>query len=202
MTGAEVKAWIADRYGADGAARVGDAVALILDEAGRQNLIAPSTVPDVWNRHVLDSLQLAPLAGSIDHWADIGTGGGFPGLVIAAATGCAMTLIEPRKLRAAFLARATTALGLPGVTVAAAKVERVSGAFDIFSARAVAGIATLLGSSIHCARADSRWLLLRGRYDAQEIRSLERDWRFMFHVEQSLSDPESSIVILSEVRRR
>ena len=112
-----------------------------------QNLISASSLDDVWSRHILDSAQLRrfeprPAAS----WIDIGSGAGLPGIVIAALTDGPVTLVEPRRLRASFLQEAVENLGLaPRVTVLPAKIEKVSGEFDVITARAVAPLTRLLG---------------------------------------------------------
>ncbi len=94
-------------------ARIEAYVDLLRAEATRQNLIAPSTIEAVWDRHILDSAQLVrfePRRGA--SWADIGSGAGLPGLIVALLTDGPITLIEPRRLRAEFLRTAVQQLGL------------------------------------------------------------------------------------------
>jgi 16S rRNA (guanine527-N7)-methyltransferase len=113
-------------------------VALLLAENERQNLIAASTVEQVWRRHVLDSAQLVrfePRPNS--SWVDIGSGAGLPGIVLACLVDGPVTLIEPRRLRADFLHKAAESLQV-GVVVVCGKVERLEGSFDAITARAVA----------------------------------------------------------------
>ncbi|RZM32652.1 MAG: 16S rRNA (guanine(527)-N(7))-methyltransferase RsmG, partial [Sphingomonas sp.] len=134
---------------------------------------------------------------------DIGTGGGFPGLAVALVTPGRMVLVEPRRRRADFLSLCIARLGIGDrVTVEARKIESVKGTAQIISARAVASLQNLLRAASHCATTDTRWLLPRGRLDQDELAALREQWRFMFHVEQSVTSPESSIVVLDKVSAR
>ena len=85
------------------------------------------------------------------------------------------------------------------VTVHATKIEAVPLQADIISARAVATVENLLRAAVHCGKQETRWLLPRGRLDEREIKTLKRQWRFVFHVEHSITSAESSIVILDRV---
>lgn len=170
-------------------------LALVTEENDRQNLIAPSTVATIWNRHALDSAQLVSMAPpSAQSWLDIGSGGGFPGVIVAALTEAHVTMVEPRRRRAEFLAHAVETLGLDAV-VHQSKIEGVEEQFDVISARAVAAVDKLGTMASHCAHASTRWLLPRGQMDETTLSTLKRQRR-VFHVEQSLSDPASSILIV------
>ncbi|WP_375403391.1 16S rRNA (guanine(527)-N(7))-methyltransferase RsmG [uncultured Sphingomonas sp.] len=195
MTEDEARGWVADRFDAQVAGKLEEMATMIADETTRQNLIAPSTVAGIWSRHIVDSLQLADLAPADGAWLDIGTGGGFPGLAIAIVRDTAVHLVEPRRRRAAFLEEAAASLGLPHVTVHACKVEAVAERAKTISARAVGSIAALVEAARHVASRDTVWLLPRGRVSAEELAGLSQHAR-VFHVEQSLTDAESQIVVL------
>lgn len=197
MTEDEARLLVASMVDGDGVRRLERLIALVLAENERQNLVGKSTVAAMWARHVLDSVQLLRFAGPSANWLDIGTGGGFPGLAIAAAEpGRSMILVEPRRRRADFLVAAADDLGLEHVTVRAQKVEQVrSDQAAVISARAVASIEKLLQASNHCATPITRWLFPRGQFVGDELDRL-RGAGIVFHVEQSLSDPASSIVIV------
>ena len=201
MTEEEARAWAAERFDGQEVARLERMAALVAEEATRQNLIAPSTLPTIWSRHLVDSLQLVDLAPVDGAWLDIGTGGGFPGLAIACVRDTAVHLVEPRRKRADFLAQAADALGLPHVVVHASKVESVDARAKTVSARAVAGVAALVEAARHVASRDTVWLLPRGRVDEAELADLPQHAR-VFHVEQSITDPDSKIVVLRGVRGR
>ena len=177
---------------------------LIRAENERQNLVSRGTLDSLWERHILDSAQLVrfePHAGA--SWADIGSGAGLPGIVIAALVEGPVTLIEPRRLRAEFLAEATTKLGLNSrVTVAPLKVERVTGHFGVITARAVASPSRLLEISHHLSTQKTLWLLPKGRNTQSELAEARHAWQGVFHVEQSVTDADSGIIVGTGVRAK
>jgi 16S rRNA (guanine527-N7)-methyltransferase len=204
VTEDEAQSWIRDRYGAAGVARMTLLARLVTDEAARQNLVSPSTLDTIWSRHIVDSAQLIGLAGDVDgDWLDIGTGAGFPGLVVAALTERRTILVEPRKRRAEFLQAASEALDIAARTqVVSGKVEAVSDIVGVISARAVAPLPALFASAIQCSRRKTRWVLPKGRTAREEVAIARQTWHGVFHVEQSLTDPESLIVLAKGVSRR
>ena len=179
-------------------------VALLLEENDRQNLIGKSTVDEIWDRHIADSAQLVRFAPRPDSsWLDIGSGAGLPGLVIAILTEGPVTLVEPRKLRADFLSRTAEALGLKGqVTVLANKAERITGAFDIITARAVASLDALLRISQHLSTDKTLWLVPKGKSARNELDEARRSWQGSFRLEPSVTSPEAAILVASDVRRK
>lgn len=189
-------------YGDSAADRLKLYVQLLIEENERQNLIAPATVPAIWARHILDSAQLLPLAPpSWETWLDVGTGAGLPGLVVATLTNKKVWLVEPRSRRVEFLNAAASALDLTETIVLKARVESVeTGTVDVISARAVAPLDTLLESTSHLRHSGTRYVLPRGRNAATEIDAAATRWRGVFHVEHSLTDPESLIVVADGVR--
>lgn len=201
MTEAEARAWVAQRFGAEQRERLERFAAIVAEETTRQNLIAPSTLASIWSRHMVDSLQLVDLAPVDGAWLDIGTGGGFPGLAVACVRDTAIHLVEPRKKRAAFLSHAAGALGLPHVAVHARNVEVLKVRAKVITARAVAAIPALVDMARHVASRDTIWLLPRGRLSPDETAGLEQHAR-VFHVEQSLTDSDSKIVVLRGVYGR
>ena len=182
-------------------ARVETYVAMLKAEATRQNLIAPSTVETVWVRHILDSAQLVrfePRRGA--SWADIGSGAGLPGVVVALLTDGPITLIEPRRLRAEFLRTAVQHLGLSErVQIHCEKVERTSGAFDVITARAVASLDGLLTISRHLSTNETVWIVPKGRNAQSELAQAKRNWHCEARFEQSCTDPDSGILVLTRV---
>src|SRR6267378_2502151 len=137
------------------AARLDRFVALLLKWQEITHLIAPSTVPSLWTRHIADSLQLLDLAPEAKIWVDLGTGGGFPGLVIACAlhgaAGRLVHLIESNTKKAAFLREAAAATESPAVVHAVRMekfVESFTGRADIVTARAVSPLSLLLGQCL------------------------------------------------------
>lgn len=197
------KGWLAERFGDDAVNRLARFVDMVVAENNAQNLIAPSTIEVIWARHVLDSAQLVALAPAGGTWLDIGTGGGFPGMVVAILRPAPMILVEPRRRRAAFLNRCANELGIyMYVNVVAANVETLAMEVDVISARAVASVEKLLHGASRCAMATTRWLLPRGVFAASDLDGVRQRWGGVFHVEQSLSNPESSILVADGVYAR
>ncbi len=198
MTEEEARAWIAARYDHDACARLEQFLDLVIAENARQNLISPASVDAIWSRHAVDSAQLLTFASpDWRTWTDVGTGGGFPGMVVALlAPDRSVRLVEPRRKRADFLRDCCQALHLPHAAVEARKIEAVDSPSDVISARAVSSVENLLRAAERCAKDDTVWLMPRGRTGADDIASLSRLKRTMFHVEHSVTDPDSTIVVL------
>lgn len=175
--------------------------ALLTAASAMQNLIAPSTLSSIWERHILDSAQLVRFQrGEHASWLDIGSGAGLPGLVVALLVKGPVTLVEPRRLRVEFLRSAIDGLELAQrVTVEQAKVERIEGRFDVITARAVAALDRLLGISHHLSTNETVWILPKGRNAQSELAQAQRNWHCDFRVEQSCTDPESEILVLTRV---
>ena len=176
-------------------------VRLLTQSAEKQNLIAPSTFGTIWERHVLDSAQLVrfePFNGA--SWADIGSGAGLPGLVVALLVNGPITLIEPRRLRAEFLSEIVSKLDLADrIRVECAKVERVQGRFDVITARAVAGLDRLLAMTEHVSKSETVWVLPKGKNAQTELAQAQVNWHCDDRVEQSCTDPGSQILVLTRV---
>ena len=169
-----------------------------------QNLLASSTLDTMWQRHILDSAQLLRLEPSRGaSWIDIGSGAGLPGLVIALLSEGPVTLVEPRRLRAAFLQDMVDELSLGSrVTVVQARAERVSGPFDVITARAVAPLSKLLGMTLHLAHNGTVWALPKGRTAKSELAEAKRSWQCAVRSEVSCTDRDSTVLVLSGVRAR
>jgi 16S rRNA (guanine527-N7)-methyltransferase len=176
--------------------------AMLREESGRQNLVSVSTLDRLWDRHILDSVQLVrfePHAGA--SWADVGSGAGLPGVVIACIVEAPVTLIEPRRLRADFLHKVCESLRL-NAAVVQAKVERAQGKYDVITARAVAKMGQMLNISAHLSTRKTVWALPKGRSAEAELAEARRTWQGVFHVEQSVTDPASFIVVGTDVRAK
>ncbi len=171
-------------------------------ENERQNLVSASTIEHLWERHVLDSAQLArfePASGA--SWVDVGSGAGLPGIIVACLVQGPVSLVEPRRLRAEFLRETVDSLGL-NATVERAKAENVSGRFDVITGRAVAPLDRFLGISHHLSRPGTIWVLPKGRNAKSELADARRNWQCEACLEASITDPESTILVLSGVRGR
>lgn len=196
----EARDWLRTLPECDDAARHRlERLALLLaEENDRQNLVSAESLTSVWRRHIADSAQLllhVPRETGAP-WLDLGTGAGFPGLVIAALRPEArVVMVESRQLRAQWLERVQCTLELDQVVVIGRRLELVeTEPFRAISARAFAPLDRLLRLSARFSTADTQWLLPKGRSAQQELQSL-RGWQHMFHVEQSLTDAEAGIIV-------
>ena len=205
MTEAEAQAWIAGQFGDAAVDRLNRFVTILGDESQRQNLIAASTLSSVWSRHIADSAQLVPLAaGDASRWCDIGSGAGLPGIVVAILGNADIWLVEPRGRRAAFLTDAIAALDLRNAHVVKGKIETFANVapMDVITARAVAGLSDLFAMCEHLTSPTTRFILPKGRSGRDELASARTEWQGTFHVEQSISDPDSTIILADGVTRR
>jgi 16S rRNA (guanine527-N7)-methyltransferase len=176
---------------------------LVLAESRHQNLISEGSIAAFDDRHIADSLQLLPFlpSGVI---VDIGSGGGFPGLVLGCMRADPCHLVEPRAKRAAFLDSAALALGLSEhVHVHACRVERLLlPSVAAITARAVASLDRLFAMAAHIADENTRWVLPKGRSAASELEEARKTWQGSFRLVASQTDAEAAIVIAEGVRRR
>lgn len=202
MTEDDARSWVADHFPAaiDRLDRFGT---IVTQETERQNLIAPSTIPLIWSRHIVDSAQLLTLVPpAATHWLDIGTGAGFPGIVAAILFDGHVTMVEPRAKRATFLRDVVAELKLDA-TVIQSRIETAAATdIDLISARAVATVDALLAMTTHLRAPLTTYLLPRGRTGQDEIVKARAGWHGTFHVEQSITDPASTILIATGVRAR
>ncbi len=196
------RAWMVEVLGVDrvAMARLSDLVAMLGDENARQNLVAKSSLAHVWQRHIADSAQLLHVSrGTPDQgaWLDLGTGAGFPGLVIAALVPSRrVTLVDSRRLRTEWLTRATRALGLENVQVVLSRVEDMPNQqYSVISARAFAPLEKLLSLSARFSTPQTLWLLPKGLKARHELQELDEKWRHTFHVEHSLTDPAAGVLV-------
>jgi 16S rRNA (guanine527-N7)-methyltransferase len=179
------------------AARVERFIALLREENLSQNLVSAASLDAVWSRHVADSAQLLThVPRGTSPWLDLGTGAGPPGLIVAMLRPeCEVVMVESRRRRIEWLQRACTALGLERARVVGARLEDVAGfPAGAISARAFAPLDRLLDLSARFSTSDTIWLLPKGRCAQQELDSL-RGWTNSFHVEQSLTDPHSGVIV-------
>ena len=178
-------------------------VDLLRAENARQNLVSKASLDQIWLRHIADSAQLARFAPSRGaSWIDLGTGAGFPGLIVALLHGGPVTLVEERRLRVDFLRRAAEVLGAD-VEILAVKAERAARRpFGVISARAFAPLPRLLDLGTAFSTTKTLWLLPKGRNAAAELEALDSSWQGDFRLEPSLTDPEAAIIVAEGVRRR
>ncbi|MES2903623.1 MAG: 16S rRNA (guanine(527)-N(7))-methyltransferase RsmG [Pseudomonadota bacterium] len=175
---------------------------LLVEENDRQNLVAKSTIDDLWRRHIDDAAQLIGYGPRSGTWLDIGSGAGLPGIVIAILTGSQMILVEPRRLRADFLQRVVDDLSL-NATVIRSKAESVDcPPVDVITARAVASIDRLFAISLHLSHRGTRWILPKGKSAHLELEDAIKTWQGDFRLEASRTDPDAHILIASNIRRK
>jgi 16S rRNA (guanine527-N7)-methyltransferase len=196
---ADARQFCAERTDAIGLERLERFAALLAAENQRQNLVSGASLESIWQRHFADSLQL------IDHvpretpgpWLDLGSGAGFPGLVLAIARpDSAMVLIESRKRRVEWLTQAAAALNLENCQVIGSRLESVESLrAAAITARAFAPLGKLVALSARFSTRATLWLLPKGRSAAQELAEQPMAIQRMFHVEQSQTDPEGGILV-------
>ncbi|MBO6638631.1 MAG: 16S rRNA (guanine(527)-N(7))-methyltransferase RsmG [Roseitalea sp.] len=173
----------------------------------RINLVASSTGDDFWTRHVADSAQLLRLKPDARHWADLGSGGGFPGMVIAIllseTEGAHVDLIESNRKKAAFLQTVRAACA-PCASVHPARIEdavlRLE-APQVVTARALAPLDDLLSLVTPWLAAGTTCLFHKGRGYADEVADSRAHWHFDLIVHESVAAPDSVILEISDVRR-
>lgn len=180
-------------------------VALLRAENQRQNLVSEASLDSVWERHILDSAQLGRLApGGARTWLDLGTGAGFPGLIVPLFHPADMVLVESRRLRAEFLRIAAETLGIAQrVEIRDSKLEAVAARpFDVISARAFAPLPKLLALAERFSTSETVWILPKGRNAKSELEAARSSWQGDFRLEPSLTDAEAQIVVATRVRRK
>jgi 16S rRNA (guanine527-N7)-methyltransferase len=179
---------------------------LLTDWQTRMNLVGPATLPDIWNRHFLDSAQLLSLSGAAGlsgHWLDMGAGGGFPGLVLAALGVERLTLVDSTTKKCQFLIAAAEAMGVAAqVSVQNARIESLSPlSTDYITARACAPLDQLLEWGYRFSHQATRWLLLKGQDVEAELTLAAKSWILSPILHVSQSDSRGRIVDLSHVAR-
>jgi 16S rRNA (guanine527-N7)-methyltransferase len=170
----------------------------------QMNLVGSSTLDDFWSRHFVDSAQLLCLAPWAGAWADLGSGAGMPGIVLAillkGKTGALVHLVESMAKRCRFLAETVEALALPAV-VHHARAEALSLKVDVVTARACAPLARLLGYARPYLARGAKGLFLKGGEVDTELMEARKSWRFVAATHHSLSDPRGRILEVSELTR-
>src|SRR5258706_3971225 len=197
-------------------ARLDRYVALLLEWQAKTNLVAPSTLPNLWTRHISDSLQLLTLAPSARIWADLGSGGGFPGVVLACALAetpdATVHLVERNAKKAAFLREALRGTSSPGtvhLTAIGDSVDRITGPVDCITgpvdcitARAVAPLHQLIGFAEPLVRQGAKALFLKGQDVEAELTEATKYWKITPHLHSSRTGGQGWIVELDQIERR
>jgi 16S rRNA (guanine527-N7)-methyltransferase len=166
------------------------------------NLVSKTSVAGIWQRHILDSAQLFSLAESSGKWADLGAGGGFPGLVLAIMGAPHMVLVESDQRKATFLREISRQLSLT-TTVLAKRIDAVEPlAAETVSARALASLTDLLGHVTPHLAANGRAVFPKGRGFEEELKLAQTEWAFEVTKIPSRTDPEAAILMIEHIRRR
>jgi len=190
-------------------ARLDAFVARVIQRQETMNLIAPSTIPTIWTRHIADSLQLLPLAAGAKRWIDFGSGAGFPGLAIACAlvetTGGQLHLVESTHKKAAFLRETIDALHLPAI-VHAQRIEDFARTnkqtFDVVTARALAPLDKLLGYANPLLKRGGIGLFPKGQDVEVELTAASKSWTIDANLIPSKTDPHARILLVRRVSKR
>jgi 16S rRNA (guanine527-N7)-methyltransferase len=197
-------------------ARLDRLVDVLLDWQGRMNLIAPSTIPHIWTRHIADSLQLLMLAPQARIWADLGSGGGFPGLVI----GCALAetaaahagvadahvhLVESSTKKSGFLREAARVIGAP-CTIHTERIEdfvkHPPKSIDAVTARALAPLPKLLGLAYPLLKKGIPGLFLKGQDVEAELTEAAKCWNIQATLVRSRTEPRARIVVVQGLEEK
>ena len=177
---------------------------MLIDWQSRMNLVGPSTLLDIWGRHFADSAQLSALgAERSGAWLDLGSGAGFPGLVVSLLGAPNVHLVESTAKKCRFLEAVRDALNLQGVTIHNKRVEALPPfAVDVISARALANLGQLFEWGLRFATPKTLWLLPRGEAASDEIAAARLKYNFDVDLVPGRSDPRGKIVIAGRVRKK
>ncbi len=193
-------AWLRNFQGYDASAqgKCEQFCAMLAEENTQQNLVSSASLGEIWRRHIVDSAQLLNYVSreTIHTWLDLGTGAGFPGIVIALLQPhIEITLVESRSKRIAWLNQLRITLGLTNVQIIGSRLELFESCpYDVISARAFAPLDKLLSLSARFSTTTTQFILPKGRAAAQELAALSL-WQHSFHVEPSITDPDAGIII-------
>jgi 16S rRNA (guanine527-N7)-methyltransferase len=190
-------------------ARLDRYVGLLLEWQAKTNLVAPSTLPYLWTRHIADSLQLLDLAPTAKIWLDLGSGGGFPGVVLACALaempGANVHLVERNAKKAAFLreaVRITSAAATVHLAGIGDIVDRIGGRVDCVTARALAPLHQLVGFAEPFVSSGAKALFLKGQDVEAELTEATKYWNIQPRLHSSRTGGNGWIVELDRIERR
>jgi len=171
------------------------------------NLVAKSTIGSLWDRHIRDSLQVSRIVEKeVAHWVDLGSGGGFPGLVVAilaveAGNLGSVTLVESDQRKATFLRTVLRETETPG-SVISQRIEEVEPLkADVLSARALAKLTTLLEFSERHLNEGGQCLFQKGKNWKSEVQSARTSWHFSYDAIQSQTESEAVVLNIRELTR-
>ena len=178
---------------------------LLVKWQAKINLVGPATLPDLWRRHFLDSAQLLPLlpaaAGTL---VDLGSGAGFPGLVLAVMTEWRVHLLDSDQRKCAFLRQVALDCGVVDrVTIHPKRIEQVTGiAADVVTARACAPLGELLDLAEPFIGEKGTGVFLKGAQAEEELTQAQRRWTMRLDRRDSISDPAGKLLIVSQLKRK
>ncbi|MEM8730261.1 MAG: 16S rRNA (guanine(527)-N(7))-methyltransferase RsmG [Pseudomonadota bacterium] len=170
------------------------------------NLISRASLPDLWTRHILDSIQVYHSAPPAHHWLDLGSGGGFPGIIAAilaaeSSPDTRFTLIESDQRKAVFLRNAARACGI-AISVLTDRIESAQPqSADVISARALADLSTLLMLATPHATPNSTLLFSKGKSWQKEVQDAQASWSFSYEPVKSKTEPEAVLLVIKGVSR-
>ncbi len=202
MTEHEAQLWLHANFDVsrETAQRLNLFIDFLKREAQSQNLISASTLDQIWSRHIVDSAQLLKFVAQEEtdgNWVDLGSGAGFPGIVVAILSNHNVTLVESRGRRIDYLQRAIALLDLEDrVTVAGVALERLQTVpYSVISARAFAPLPRVFDLAARFSTDKTLWLLPKGRNAVKEWNEVEPVWNGDFRIENSVTDTEAGILI-------
>src|SRR5712671_2336362 len=189
-------------------ARLDRYIELLLQWQAKTNLVAPSTLANLWTRHISDSLQLLTIAPSAKTWADLGSGGGFPGVVLACAmaetSDAQVHLVERNAKKAAFLRealRVTSGAGTVHLADIGDSVDRITGTVDCVTARALAPLHQLIGFAAPLVGKGAKALFLKGQDIEAELTEATKYWNIEPRFHSSLTGGHGWVVELDRIER-
>ena len=179
---------------------------LLVKWQAKINLVGPATLPDLWRRHFLDSAQLLPLLpAAIGTLADLGSGAGFPGLVLAIMTDWRVHLLDSDQRKCAFLRQVALDCGVVDrVTIHPERIEQVPGIVvaDVVTARACAPLGELLELAEPFIGEKGTGVFLKGAQAEEELTQAQRRWTMRLDRRDSISDPAGKLLIVSQLKRK
>ncbi len=177
-------------------------VDILIDWQTRMNLIGPATLPHVWQRHIFDSAQLLAIAPNNATWLDVGSGAGFPALVLAILGARHVFMVESTSKKCKFLSAVVESLKLEKrATIYNDRIESLSPiSSEFITARACAPLAKLLSWVYPIANKNARWFLFKGHDVDVELAETSQRWAYDLKRHKSHSDARGCILELANVR--
>ena len=169
------------------------------------NLVSKASLAEVWSRHINDSAQIFNFGRNCGHWADLGSGGGLPGIVVAILAAdlspeMQIILVESDQRKSVFLTESVRILGLKAKIIP----ERVDAIAplnaNVISARALAPLPILCGFAHHHLAQDGTAIFMKGKSSVAEVAKARRDWHFSLETHQSVTDASATILVMKEIR--